>query len=223
MANISSGDTPNRGPTKSMSSAAGVKGRVEVVPTPPDYTIVIDYAHTPDALENVLKTLREVSEGRLVALFGCGGDRDKTKRPRMGAIAADNADLCVVTSDNPRTEEPEAIIADILAGMAAADLILCRSGASTLAELTYLGKPVILVPSPNVTNNHQEKNARVIEKAGGAKVLLEGEFDAALLLETVKTLLADPEGLRGMAAAMKSLAVPDAAEKITEIVLSLCR
>ena len=100
-----------------MSSAAGVKGRVEVVPTPPDYTIVIDYAHTPDALENVLKTLREVSEGRLVALFGCGGDRDKTKRPRMGAIAADNADLCVVTSDNPRTEEPEAIIADILAGM----------------------------------------------------------------------------------------------------------
>ena len=106
--------------------------------------------------------------------------------------------------------------------MAAADLILCRSGASTLAELTYMGKPAVLVPSPNVTNNHQEKNARVIEKAGGAKVLLEGGLDAPLLLETVKTLLADPEGMKEMSESMKSLAVPDAAEKITEIVLGLC-
>jgi UDP-N-acetylglucosamine--N-acetylmuramyl-(pentapeptide) pyrophosphoryl-undecaprenol N-acetylglucosamine transferase len=106
--------------------------------------------------------------------------------------------------------------------MAAADLILCRSGASTLAELAYMGKPAVLVPSPNVTNNHQEKNARVIEKAGGAQVLLEGGFDAQLLLETVKTLLADPDGMREMAEAMKSLAVPDAVEKITEIVLGLC-
>lgn len=102
---------------RAMSDAAGVKGRVEVVPTNSDYTVIIDYAHTPDALENVLKTMRAVSDGRLVVLFGCGGDRDKTKRPKMGAIAAENADMCVVTSDNPRTEEPEAIIADILAGM----------------------------------------------------------------------------------------------------------
>ena len=97
--------------------SAGVKGRVEVVPTPEDFTIVIDYAHTPDALEKVLRTMREVSEGRVVALFGCGGDRDGTKRPIMGRIAAENADFVVVTSDNPRTEEPEAIIADILAGI----------------------------------------------------------------------------------------------------------
>ena len=102
---------------RAMTDAKGVKGRVEVVPTDGDYTVVIDYAHTPDALENVLKTMKQVSSGRLVALFGCGGDRDKTKRPKMGAIAADNADFCVVTSDNPRTEEPEAIIDDILAGM----------------------------------------------------------------------------------------------------------
>ena len=101
----------------SLISARGVKGRVEVVPTDGDYTILIDYAHTPDALENVLKSMRAVTRGRLVALFGCGGDRDRTKRPIMGRIAADNADFVVVTSDNPRTEQPEAIIADIVAGM----------------------------------------------------------------------------------------------------------
>jgi UDP-N-acetylglucosamine--N-acetylmuramyl-(pentapeptide) pyrophosphoryl-undecaprenol N-acetylglucosamine transferase len=107
--------------------------------------------------------------------------------------------------------------------MAAADLVMCRAGASTLAELTYMGKPVILVPSPNVTNNHQEKNARVIENAGGAQVLLEGEFDAQLLLETVKTLLLDGEHLAHMSEAMKSLAVPDAAERIAGLVLELCK
>lgn len=101
----------------SLASARGVKGRVEVVPTDGDYTILIDYAHTPDALENVLKSMRRVAKGRLVALFGCGGDRDRTKRPIMGRIAAENADFVVVTSDNPRTEQPEAIIADIVAGM----------------------------------------------------------------------------------------------------------
>ena len=101
----------------SLGRSRGVKGRVEVVPTGADFTIVIDYAHTPDALEKVLETMRDVSDGRLVALFGCGGDRDHGKRPIMGAAAARLADFCVVTSDNPRSEEPEAIIADILAGM----------------------------------------------------------------------------------------------------------
>ncbi len=101
----------------SLSSASGVKGRVEVVPVDGDYTVVIDYAHTPDALEKVLQTMRPLARGRLVVVFGCGGDRDGTKRPIMGRIAAENADLSVVTSDNPRTEPPEAIIRDILAGM----------------------------------------------------------------------------------------------------------
>lgn len=96
---------------------AHVKGRVEVVPTPGDYTILIDYAHTPDALDNVLASVRGFAKGRVVALFGCGGDRDRTKRPEMGAIAAEKADFVIVTSDNPRTEEPGAIIRDILAGM----------------------------------------------------------------------------------------------------------
>ena len=100
-----------------MASAKGVKGRVEVVPTDGDYSIIIDYSHKPGALETVLQTLRPVVKGRLVCLFGCGGDRDKVKRPIMGTIAADNSDFVIVTSDNPRTEEPEEIIREIVAGM----------------------------------------------------------------------------------------------------------
>ena len=79
--------------------------------------MVIDYAHTPDGIENICRTLKECCKGRLVTLFGCGGDRDKTKRPKMGAIAAALSDYLVITSDNPRSEAPEAIIRDILAGL----------------------------------------------------------------------------------------------------------
>ena len=101
-----------------LSTARGVKGRVEVVPTPgKPYTILIDYAHSPDGLENVLLSVRDFCKGRLIALFGCGGDRDRTKRPVMGGIGVRLADLAVITSDNPRTEEPAAIIADIVAGL----------------------------------------------------------------------------------------------------------
>jgi UDP-N-acetylmuramoyl-L-alanyl-D-glutamate--2,6-diaminopimelate ligase len=95
-----------------------VKGRVEVVPTPgTNYTILIDYAHSPDGLENVLSSVQGFAKGRTVALFGCGGDRDRTKRPKMGRAAAENADYLVVTTDNPRTERPADIIADILPGL----------------------------------------------------------------------------------------------------------
>ena len=103
--------------------------------------------------------------------------------------------------------------------MTAADLVMCRAGASTISELCYMGKPVIIVPSPNVTNNHQEKNARVLEEAGGAKVLLEGEFDAQSLLADVKALLADDDKLKAMSAAMTSLAAEDATERICGIIL----
>ena len=102
-----------------LSTAKGVKGRVETVPTDGDYTILIDYSHTPDALENVLKTVREVSKGRVVAVFGCGGDRDRKKRPIMGRIGTELADFAIITSDNPRTEDPDAIIAEILTGVTA--------------------------------------------------------------------------------------------------------
>lgn len=81
------------------------------------YEIIIDYAHTPDGLENILKTAREFTRGRLISVFGCGGDRDKVKRPQMGKIGTDLSDVAVITSDNPRSEEPDSIIDDIIAGI----------------------------------------------------------------------------------------------------------
>ncbi len=103
---------------RALTTAKGVKGRVEVVPTEgKPYTVLIDYAHTPDGLENVLSAVRGFCRGRLIAVFGCGGDRDPKKRPIMGKIGVDLADIAIITSDNPRTEEPMAIIQDILKGV----------------------------------------------------------------------------------------------------------
>lgn len=103
---------------EAISKSNGVKGRIEVVPTPnQNYTVIIDYAHSPDGLENIISSLKEIANGRVVTVFGCGGDRDRTKRPKMGKIAAELSDFCVVTSDNPRSENPSAIIEDILEGM----------------------------------------------------------------------------------------------------------
>ena len=100
-----------------LSTLESAPGRLEVIMCPRDLAVVIDYAHTPDALENVLETLRAVAPKReLVCLFGCGGDRDRSKRPEMAAIAEKMADKVIVTSDNPRTEDPEAIISEIMAG-----------------------------------------------------------------------------------------------------------
>ena len=103
---------------RSLASAKGVKGRVEVVPTPgKPYTVLVDYAHTPDGLENVLSSVRGFCKGRVIAVFGCGGDRDPMKRPIMGEIGTRLADWAIITSDNPRTEDPNAIIGDILKGV----------------------------------------------------------------------------------------------------------
>lgn len=101
----------------SLSLSEGVKGRIEVVPTETDYTVIIDYAHSPDGLENIISSLRKIAKARIITVFGCGGDRDSTKRPIMGEIAARLSDVIVVTSDNPRTEEPEKIIDDVLEGV----------------------------------------------------------------------------------------------------------
>ena len=103
---------------KALETAKGVKGRIEVVPTPEtDYSVLIDYAHTPDGLENVLTSVKDFCNGRLIAVFGCGGDRDPMKRPIMGEIGVKCADIAIITSDNPRTEDPDAIIEDILKGV----------------------------------------------------------------------------------------------------------
>ena len=103
---------------QALKTVQGVKGRIEVVPTPgTEYTILIDYAHTPDGLENVLRSVRDFCRGRLIVVFGCGGDRDPIKRPIMGRIGVELSDLAIITSDNPRTEEPAAIIRDVVAGV----------------------------------------------------------------------------------------------------------
>ena len=95
----------------------GVKGRCEVIPTGLDFTVICDYAHTPDAVENILRSVREYTENDLICLFGCGGNRDAAKRPKMAKAAAKYADKLIITSDNPRNEQPEAIIQDILSGL----------------------------------------------------------------------------------------------------------
>ena len=103
---------------EALAEAKGVKGRIEVVPTPgKDYSVLIDYAHTPDGLENVLSSVKDFCKGRVISVFGCGGDRDPIKRPIMGEIGVRLADFAVITSDNPRTEDPLAIIDDILKGV----------------------------------------------------------------------------------------------------------
>ncbi len=95
----------------------GVPGRMQQVDAGQPFTVLVDYAHTPDSVENVLRTARAVTTGRVIALLGCGGDRDRTKRPKMGRALADGCDVPIVTSDNPRTEDPRAIIEEILGGL----------------------------------------------------------------------------------------------------------
>ena len=102
--------------SEGIEKAKGVQGRAQVVDLGYDFTVMIDYAHTPDGIENILNTVRGFAKGRVVILFGCGGDRDNRKRPIMGEIASKLADFCIVTSDNPRTENPTAIIEEILTG-----------------------------------------------------------------------------------------------------------
>jgi UDP-N-acetylmuramoyl-L-alanyl-D-glutamate--2,6-diaminopimelate ligase len=104
---------------QTLATFSGVPGRMQQIVVKPDQdiSVVVDYAHTPDSLENLLTAARPFAKGNLICVFGCGGDRDRTKRPQMGAIAAKLADQAVITSDNPRTEDPQKILADILEGI----------------------------------------------------------------------------------------------------------
>jgi UDP-N-acetylmuramoyl-L-alanyl-D-glutamate--2,6-diaminopimelate ligase len=111
-------DIPTPAIENGIEALAGVPGRFQVVSTAADdVSVVVDYAHTDDALKNLLETARALTNGRLITVFGAGGDRDRTKRPLMGAVAGRMSDLVVVTSDNPRSEDPDAIIAEVLRGI----------------------------------------------------------------------------------------------------------
>lgn len=100
-----------------LTAFTGVPGRFELVREGQDFAVIVDYAHTPDGMENVLRTARAVTKGRIIAVFGCGGDRDRTKRPIMGRIGAEMADIAILTSDNPRTEDPAAIVDEVERGV----------------------------------------------------------------------------------------------------------
>jgi UDP-N-acetylmuramoyl-L-alanyl-D-glutamate--2,6-diaminopimelate ligase len=108
---------PDEAAAAGIASVAGVPGRFETIDEGQPFTVVVDFAHKPAALENVLQTARSIAAGRVVCVFGCGGDRDRGKRPLMGRIASELADVVIVTSDNPRSEDPLAIVEEIAAGM----------------------------------------------------------------------------------------------------------
>lgn len=133
---------------KTLEGLGGVAGRFEIVHSSP--LVIVDYAHTPDGLDNVLRAARDItpSDGRLICIFGCGGDRDATKRPKMGAIAEELADKVIVTSDNPRSENPQQIITDILAGFKSVNNIVVepdRELAIKEAHKIATPKDVVLV------------------------------------------------------------------------------
>jgi len=131
----------------SLGKTPQVPGRLEAVPAKRQFQIYVDYAHTPDALLNVLKTLRELEPRRLIVVFGCGGDRDRQKRPLMGSIVDQNADYAIITSDNPRKEDPEAIIAEVEKGFRANqhEKIVDRTAAIARAIAIALPRDVVLI------------------------------------------------------------------------------
>ncbi len=142
-----------------------VPGRFERVETDTPFSVFVDYAHTPDALANVLRLARSVCQGRLICVFGCGGDRDRSKRPKMGKVAVESADLAVVTSDNPRSEPPERIIDEILAGMPAGavnweSIVSRRAAIARAVALAGPGDLVLLAGKGHET--YQEIEGRKI-------------------------------------------------------------
>jgi UDP-N-acetylmuramoyl-L-alanyl-D-glutamate--2,6-diaminopimelate ligase len=128
------------------AAVEGVPGRFEAIDEGQGFTVIVDYAHTPDSLDNVLQTARELTDGRLIVVFGAGGDRDRGKRPLMGRVAQERSDLAIVTSDNPRSEDPIAIIQDVLQG-AGMDVEIDPDRRSAISRALALAAPgdVVLV------------------------------------------------------------------------------
>ncbi len=146
-----------------MANAPSVPGRLERVPAQRQFKVFVDYAHTDDALLNVIKTCRELQPARLIVVFGCGGNRDKTKRPRMGAVVDEHADFGIITSDNPRGEDPVAIIADIKPGMKRGryEVIVDRREAITRAIEMAEPRDIVLIAGKG-HENYQEFAGRTV-------------------------------------------------------------
>jgi UDP-N-acetylmuramoyl-L-alanyl-D-glutamate--2,6-diaminopimelate ligase len=171
-----------------MADAPQVPGRMENVGNAGGATVFVDYAHTPDALENACRTLRELEPGRLITVFGCGGDRDRKKRPLMGEVASRLSDYCVVTSDNPRSEAPDAIIRDILSGMGGTHHIAINDRSEAIfktIEATKAGDIVLIAGKGHET--YQQFADRTIDfddKKEAAKALRERVLAAAKYRES---------------------------------------
>jgi len=152
---------------------------MEAVEAGQPFRVVVDFAHTPDALEGVLSELRSTIDGRLIVVFGCGGDRDRAKRPLMGRVAADGADLVFVTSDNPRSEPPEAIIADVVAGVPPArrgNLVTepdRRAAIGLALDAAQAGDAVVIAGKGHETTQTVAGESRPFDDREAARQLLE--------------------------------------------------
>jgi UDP-N-acetylmuramoyl-L-alanyl-D-glutamate--2,6-diaminopimelate ligase len=170
VATASALDVPVRAIEEGLAALPGVPGRFQVVSSPEDdVAVVVDYAHTDDALKNLLETARALSQGRMLTVFGCGGDRDRTKRPLMGAVAGRLSDVVVITSDNPRSEDPARIIEEVERGI---------PGAADRAAAGRSGARSTPVKRPEVLSivDRGEAIARAVEMArSGDLVLVAGK------------------------------------------------
>jgi UDP-N-acetylmuramoyl-L-alanyl-D-glutamate--2,6-diaminopimelate ligase len=173
---------PDEAIAEGLRSAAPAPGRFEPVDEGQPFTVLVDYAHTPDSLESVLRAARDVTDGRVVVVFGAGGDRDRGKRPLMGAVAAANADVVVVTSDNPRSEDPGAIIEAIVGGIADADagaVEVVADRREAIARAVEVARPgdVVVIAG----KGHEQGQ----ELAGGRKIPFD---DATVAREALRAL-----------------------------------
>src|SRR5205807_1022821 len=166
---------------RALPDAAPVPGRFQPVDEGQGFAVLVDYAHTPDSLENVLRAARELTRGRVVVVFGAGGDRDRGKRPLMGAIAARLADEVLVTSDNPRSEDPEAIVAEIVAGIGRDDILVEVDRRAAIEQAIVLARDgdVVVIAG----KGHEQGQ----EFAGGVKVPFD---DATVAREALRARLA---------------------------------
>jgi UDP-N-acetylmuramoyl-L-alanyl-D-glutamate--2,6-diaminopimelate ligase len=155
-------ELPDEAIVRGVEALGGVPGRFEAVDEGQPFAVVVDYAHTPEALENVLAEARRLASGRLLCVFGCGGDRDRAKRPLMGEVVSRLADRAIVTSDNPRSEELEAIIEEIRAGMDGEEVVEPDRAAAIAFAVDEAGEGDVVVIAGKGHEQGQEFRDRTI-------------------------------------------------------------